>query len=223
MNRFLKIGLPWVLTLLGVAGILWFRASVSRTTAELATLKPQAAELLSLRAENLEMDGAAVAPEAAAAVRTENAELLKLRNDARRLRDDKVQLNRQLQSAQTQAARMRSGSGGPASPQPAAPATAQGTTAAEVAQLLSPADASRPATPEEMRNACINNLRQIDGAKQQWALENKKPVTSLPTATDISVNIGNNLFPVCPAGGAYSINAVNAAPTCSIPGHALPQ
>ena len=25
-----------------------------------------------------------------------------------------------------------------------------------------------------MQNACINNLRQIDAAKQQWALENGK-------------------------------------------------
>jgi len=24
------------------------------------------------------------------------------------------------------------------------------------------------------RNACVNNLRQINGAKQQWALENQK-------------------------------------------------
>jgi prepilin-type N-terminal cleavage/methylation domain-containing protein len=32
------------------------------------------------------------------------------------------------------------------------------------------------------KNACINNLRQIDGAKEQWALENKKSsgATELP-------------------------------------------
>src|SRR5438477_12065760 len=34
------------------------------------------------------------------------------------------------------------------------------------------------------RNACINNLRQIDGAKQQWALENHKTSTdTAPTST----------------------------------------
>ena len=30
------------------------------------------------------------------------------------------------------------------------------------------------------QNACINNLRQIDGAKQQWALEMKQSSTATP-------------------------------------------
>ena len=29
-------------------------------------------------------------------------------------------------------------------------------------------------------NACLNNLRQIDGAKQQWALENGKHSADVP-------------------------------------------
>ena len=33
-------------------------------------------------------------------------------------------------------------------------------------------------------NGCINNLRQIDAAKQQWALENKMNDTSSPASTD---------------------------------------
>ncbi|HEX4645668.1 MAG TPA: prepilin-type N-terminal cleavage/methylation domain-containing protein, partial [Verrucomicrobiae bacterium] len=35
-------------------------------------------------------------------------------------------------------------------------------------------------------NACINNLRQIDGAKQEWALEFKQAGTATPVATDIA-------------------------------------
>ena len=74
--------------------------------------------------------------------------------------------------------------------------------------------------------ACINNLRQIDGAAQTWALEHQK--TSSDTYT-ISVlkpylrldSTGN--LPGCPANGTYSPgSAVSNAPTCSIQGHALP-
>ena len=71
-------------------------------------------------------------------------------------------------------------------------------------------------------NACINNLRQIDGAKQQWALENKKTPGAIPTAQDITPYLMRGVFPTCPAGGTYTLNAVNAAPTCSIPGHVMP-
>lgn len=71
-------------------------------------------------------------------------------------------------------------------------------------------------------NACINNLRQIEGAKQQWALENEKNPGDAPTAQDLKPYLKNGAFPTCPAGGAYTIGAVSNAPTCSIPGHQLP-
>jgi prepilin-type N-terminal cleavage/methylation domain-containing protein len=72
------------------------------------------------------------------------------------------------------------------------------------------------------KNSCINNLRQIDAAKQQWALENKMNDTSSPATTDVQNYLKNNLFPHCPSGGTYTINEVNTDPTCSIPGHVLP-
>jgi hypothetical protein len=69
--------------------------------------------------------------------------------------------------------------------------------------------------------ACINNLRQIDGAKQQWALENNRPPNSPVSPVDIAHFFQNNVFPTCPAGGTYALNVVGAPPVCSIPGHAL--
>jgi len=72
------------------------------------------------------------------------------------------------------------------------------------------------------KNSCINNLRQIDGAKQEWALENKENDTSSPATTDVQNYLKDNLFPHCPSSGTYSINAVNTDPTCSISGHVLP-
>lgn len=72
------------------------------------------------------------------------------------------------------------------------------------------------------QNACINNLRQIDAAKQQWALENNKKSTDTPTWDDLKPYLRGPVPLICPAGGTYAINAVSEPPTCSIPGHKLP-
>ena len=72
-------------------------------------------------------------------------------------------------------------------------------------------------------NACINNLVKVNGAKEQWALENKQVAGATPADSDL---FGSTLYiaekPGCPAAGTYSINAVGTAPTCSISGHTLP-
>ena len=71
-------------------------------------------------------------------------------------------------------------------------------------------------------HVCINNLRQIDSAKQQWIMENRKSDSDTPSANDVANYIGKkNVFPTCPASGAYTINAGNTDPTCSKNGHAL--
>ncbi len=74
-------------------------------------------------------------------------------------------------------------------------------------------------------NVCMNNLRLIDDAKRQWAQQNNKQATDTPTMEDLRpylVLAPNGAFPVCPAGGHYTINAVGEKPTCSIPEHKLP-
>src|SRR3954447_10593244 len=55
------------------------------------------------------------------------------------------------------------------------------------------------------QNACINNLRQIDGAIQQWALEGNKISTATVAFTDISVYLKNSVF--CPSGGSTFANS----------------
>jgi prepilin-type N-terminal cleavage/methylation domain-containing protein len=80
-------------------------------------------------------------------------------------------------------------------------------------------------------NACINNLRQIDAAANQFALENgKKNADVIAMNTDLTPYIKLNsasLIPGCPAGGTYTEAAVGVAPTCSLgstvtPKHVLP-
>jgi general secretion pathway protein G len=70
------------------------------------------------------------------------------------------------------------------------------------------------------KNACIVNLRQIDGAKQIWATENKKGDNDVPTESDIAPYLSKGM-PSCPGGGTYTIGAVDQNPTCDRPGHTL--
>jgi prepilin-type N-terminal cleavage/methylation domain-containing protein len=80
-------------------------------------------------------------------------------------------------------------------------------------------------------NACINNLRQIDAAAQQFALENgKKTGDTITLTTDLTPYIklnANSSIPGCPAGGVYADAKVGVNPTCSLsttvtPKHVLP-
>src|SRR2546430_1992853 len=85
----------------------------------------------------------------------------------------------------------------------------------------------RARTTSQM-NACINNLRQMDGGVQQYALENKLNSTATYTLSVIKpyikLALGGNL-PDCPANGTYSPGStVTNAPTCTLSGigHVLP-
>jgi hypothetical protein len=71
------------------------------------------------------------------------------------------------------------------------------------------------------QDACIKNLRMIDSAKKQWALENKKADTDTPSREDLAPFFPDKKLPVCPAGGTYTINAVSQRPECSQAGHSL--
>ena len=70
-------------------------------------------------------------------------------------------------------------------------------------------------------NACINNLRQMDGAIQQWALEQKKNRQDQVVWNDIMPYLKNQI--VCQNGGKYLIGpVVSNGVTCSFPGHSAP-
>ena len=74
-------------------------------------------------------------------------------------------------------------------------------------------------------NACINNLRQLDGAIMQYALEKKCVSTTTVGLSDLAPYV--KVLPSCPAGGTYTVTDCSADPTCSIgtsvtPAHELP-
>ena len=70
-------------------------------------------------------------------------------------------------------------------------------------------------------NGCANNLRQINVAKNQWALENGKTIHDTPTLEDLLPYLKKGVFPKCPLGGSYTINALKNVPTCVVVGHYL--
>ena len=73
------------------------------------------------------------------------------------------------------------------------------------------------ARTQSQKNACINNLRQIDSAVQTWALENKQAENATVAYTDIVGYLKNSV--TCPSGGtafsdSYTLNGVTNKPSC---------
>jgi prepilin-type N-terminal cleavage/methylation domain-containing protein len=83
------------------------------------------------------------------------------------------------------------------------------------------------------QNTCIANMKQLDSAKQQWALETKKTEAATMDSADL---IGATLYiknaPLCPLDSlntfvsSYTLGAVSVNPVCQIgtgaEGHTLP-
>jgi hypothetical protein len=70
------------------------------------------------------------------------------------------------------------------------------------------------------KDSCINRLRQIDGAKVQWALTNHKLTNDAPTWDDLRSSFIRTHLPLeCPDGGVYTIGRVGELPSCSIRRH----
>ena len=129
-------------------------------------------------------------------------ELLRLRGEVGRLRQE----GKQLETFQAENRQLRERL-----------ANVPAVTVARDAKTLSPEEEAHNAF-----NACINNLRHIDGAIQQCALDNKLTVDDTVTAQQILSYLKDTNVMRCPLGGTYRFGRVGDSPSCSIPGHALP-
>ena len=73
------------------------------------------------------------------------------------------------------------------------------------------------------RTACISQLKALQGAKIQWALDAKKGDADAPQDGDL---FGPDKYltkrPECPANGTYTLGSISENPTCSTPDHVLP-
>lgn len=86
---------------------------------------------------------------------------------------------------------------------------------------------SEPTDQTAVRNArrqiCVNQLKQIEMAKQSWAVDKDKPKDAAPTVADLAGYLPGGKFPKCLDGGTYVIGKVNQDPRCSVAGHELPK
>jgi DNA repair exonuclease SbcCD ATPase subunit len=223
----MKSLLPWLCVLGLSAAVVFLYSGNQKKDAELQALRDDVQKLQQAQAD-LETNKPQASAEELARLRKENEDVLRLRNEVRQLRDDKQKLEKQYQTAQSQV------QGAQAQAQTAQAQAAEAALRASAAkpQAVSPeveaAFRARyglaPISAEQGNlNACINNLRQIDGAKQQWALEHGKTAGALLTPADLQPYLKSNTLPSCPGGGVYNLNPVGIPPICSVPGHALPK
>ena len=64
--------------------------------------------------------------------------------------------------------------------------------------------------------SCIANLKQIEAAKEQWAMDTRAASTATPGTGDLygaTAYVKNT--PTCPSGGSYTINSMANRPTCN--------
>jgi Tfp pilus assembly protein PilN len=204
----LKLIIPWVIVLLLLAALGALYSTSQKQSAELAQLRQSPSDLQpgSSPTADGEKSTAGSDSEEIRQLRKDHEDVLRLRNEVRQLRDEKTQLAKQ---AKTTAA-----------------VVPNAQQQQQLEQLKSENDQLRQQTlriqqPNAL-TACLNNLRQIDGAKQMWALENQRPVGSLVNPQDIAPYLANKTLPTCPMGGAYTLNPIGIMPLCNIPGHVLP-
>jgi hypothetical protein len=67
------------------------------------------------------------------------------------------------------------------------------------------------------RRHCVSNLKLINAAKAQWALENNKASDAVPTTADIARYLKS--VPSCPSGGVHTVGSLNELPKCSVKDH----
>ncbi len=213
----MKLGIivPWLLVAGSLGGLAVVYSGSQKKDAELTTLRADSEQLQKVRAEldDLKTNQTQNASDELTRLRRDHDELLRLRNRVQELQRQAQQAQSQMQAAQNQAQSAQA--------QMQAQAAAAATKAAP--QPVPGVPGLPPGVTPEQANAtaCINNLRQIDAAKQQWALQNGKPAGSLMTSADIAAFLPNNTVPSCPAGGIYTINPAGLAPLCTVPGHAI--
>ena len=72
-----------------------------------------------------------------------------------------------------------------------------------------------------VKNHCINQVRQIDGAIEEWAELKRKEEGSEVDIAAVRELMKLKNIPECPEGGAYRIGKVGETPRCAIGEHNL--
>ena len=185
----LKAGLLGAAVVVGAGTpIVVQQRSLAKLRAENQTLLEQSQQIERLRAENQQLAGLRAAADEAERLRNEVAELHRLRAEVARLR--------------------RAGEGF---------GQLQGENARLNAHLKLPA-ADDARAQADSRGLCLLNLRIIEGAKDQWALEHKKGIGTVVNPDELADYCKDNVVPTCPGGGTYTLNQIGQVSSCSVHG-----
>ena len=206
----IKIWVVWLVVVVFLASeILLFSANRQKDAALVSFhAEKERADQLQAQLEELKNSNAGSQAAEIARLHADNQDLPRLRNQVTQLQAVNKKLSQQLNVTLTAAQQSQA---------------QLEQVAAENQQVRA---AAQEANAVVERNACINNLRQLDAAKQQWALEKSKTADAIPTVQDIAPYLkldANGNIPGCPSGGTYTLNAVGELPSCSVAGHVLPQ
>ena len=68
------------------------------------------------------------------------------------------------------------------------------------------------------QNACLNNLRQLDGGSQSWGAVFRKSRGDEVDVPAVCEYIKGNTLPICPSGGEYTVPSLGLGPSCSVHG-----
>jgi hypothetical protein len=173
--------------------------SQARLREENQALRQQASEVDQVAAENERLSNLLVQAKGSASLsRDQMSELLRLRGEAGGLRRQ----IKELEALQAENRQLRTRLAG-------VPAV----TVARDAKALSP--------EEEARNVCGNNLREIDRAIQQCALENKLAADDTVIVEQILPYLKDINVMRCPLRGTYTFGRVGDRPSCSMSGQVL--
>jgi uncharacterized protein (DUF3084 family) len=179
-----------------LGGVVFLVSSNHKLINEVTELREASNQMQALRAdlEQIKTTGSPAQAEQIARLSKDNQDLPKLRKEVHQLREDKKLLGQQAQTAQAQVQAAQSHIATLSTDLQSAQARAQ-------QQVL-------VTHQQEWANACLNNLLQLDGAKQQWALEGNKTAHDIPTEKDLAPYLKDGI-PKCPAGGTYTIKAAD--------------
>ena len=189
----IKLSVVTLVALAGLATSLGIEHhAAAKLNAENAALRALGYQIERLRAENERMAGLQANASEMERLRVDHLDLLRLRAEVTRLRQSQGDIAR-LETENRQLRAVRGNQAGSVS------------SVASVAYEI-----------EQAKNNCIENLRQIDGAKEQWAM-----VTRQSDGVQVDLKAVNSLLfhsqtPTCPAGGVYSYGATGMRPTCSM-------
>jgi hypothetical protein len=68
-------------------------------------------------------------------------------------------------------------------------------------------------TTSDSSASCRSNIRELDAAKQQWAVDNKKTTNDVVTWNDIRPYLSR--LPVCQDGGLYTLGRIGEDVRCT--------